>query len=69
MLEITLDVEGMTCHHCKMTVEKAVKALDGIHSAEVNLEEKNVTIHYDQKKVDIPHIKEAIENSGYHVVP
>lgn len=31
----TLDVRGMTCGHCKMSVEGALKGLDGVSAVEV----------------------------------
>jgi copper chaperone CopZ len=31
MNRLTLTIEGMTCHHCEMTVEKAVKQLKNVY--------------------------------------
>lgn len=59
-------IEGMTCNHCKMRVEKAVKAVDGVESAEVNLEDKKVLVELN-KEVD-NQIKEAITEAGYEVI-
>ena len=59
-------VEGMSCNHCKMNVEKALKAIDGIESAEVNLETKEAVITYN-KEIDDDKIKKAIEEAGYEV--
>ena len=39
-----LTVNGMMCAHCKANVEKALNALEGVASAEVNLEEKTATV-------------------------
>jgi copper chaperone len=64
----TLNVQGMTCGHCKMAVEGALKKLDGVSSAEVNLEAANVAVTYDESKVTVEAMKEAIEDQGYEVV-
>lgn len=40
----TVGVDGMSCNHCKMSVEKALCALDGVQSAEVSLENKSCAI-------------------------
>ena len=40
----TIKVDGMHCNHCKMRVEKALKALSGVTSAVVNLEAKTAEI-------------------------
>jgi len=64
----TLNVQGMTCGHCKMAVEGALKKLDGVSNAEVNLEAANVEVTYDESKVTVEAMKEAIEDQGYEVV-
>ena len=63
-----LNVNGMSCSHCENTVKTAVKALNGISSVSVSLEDKKVTVEYDPNQVTIEHIKETIENQGYDVV-
>lgn len=65
---VTLSVEGMSCGHCKMAVEKAVSALNGISKVEVNLEGKKVTVSFDPGSVNEAAIKDAITDQGYHVV-
>lgn len=66
-IEDNLTVEGMTCNHCKMTVEKAVGALLGVTNVEVDLEGKSVAVLYDESQVGLPQIKETIEAQGYRV--
>ncbi|SDY67865.1 copper chaperone [Evansella caseinilytica] len=61
-------VEGMTCNHCKGTVEGALKNLAGVKSAEVNLAEKNVTVEYDEAAITLDAMKEEIDEQGYDVV-
>ena len=60
----TFKVNGMKCVHCKANVENALKALNGVVSAEANLEDANVTVEYDESKVNPSEIKEAVDNSG-----
>ena len=57
-------VSGMKCVHCKANVENALKALNGVASAEANLEDANVIVEYDESKVNPSEIKEAVDNSG-----
>ena len=59
-------VPDMTCGHCKTTVENAVSSLDGVRSAEVNLEAKTVTVNHDET-VDSTSIVGVIEEAGYQV--
>ena len=55
---------GMKCVHCKANVENALKAVDGVQSAEVNLEDANVTVEYDESKVTSSHLKDTVDNCG-----
>ena len=36
----TIMIEGMSCHHCTMAVENALKGLNEVLKVEVSLEEK-----------------------------
>ncbi|MED1672600.1 copper chaperone CopZ [Pallidibacillus thermolactis] len=63
----TLDVKGMSCGHCKMTVEGALKKLDGVSAAQVNLEAGKVDVTFDESKVTVDKMKEVIEDQGYDV--
>lgn len=67
MNTVVLHVEGMSCGHCVNTVEGALKKLDGVIGAKVSLEEKSVTVEYDESKVSIEAMKEVIEDQGYEV--
>ena len=42
---LTLSIEGMTCASCVARVEKALKAVPGVASAEVNLATERATVH------------------------
>lgn len=66
-METTLNVQGMTCGHCKASVEGALKKLDGVTAAEVDLRAGNVAVTYDEAKVTVDAMKEAIEDQGYDV--
>ncbi len=57
-------VSGMKCVHCKANVENALKSLNGVKSAEANLEKANVNVEYDESVVTSAQLKEAVDNSG-----
>lgn len=63
----TIKVEGMSCEHCKHAVESALTNLDGVSTANVNLEEGKVKVDFDDNKVTTPNMHEAIEDQGYDV--
>jgi copper chaperone len=67
MENITLNVQGMSCGHCKAAVETALKEIVGVENATVNLEAGNVEVSYDPQKATVSTMKEAIEEAGYDV--
>ncbi|NNU91590.1 copper chaperone CopZ [Anoxybacillus sp. CHMUD] len=66
-MTITLQVQGMTCGHCKAAVTNALQELDGVSRVEVHLQEGTVDVDYDETKVSVEKLKEAIEEQGYNV--
>ncbi|BBW96992.1 copper chaperone CopZ [Geobacillus sp. FSL W8-0032] len=66
-MTITLQVQGMTCGHCQAAVTNALQALDGVSRVEVHLQEGTVDVEYDETKVSVEKLKEAIEEQGYDV--
>ena len=60
-------IEGMTCGHCSARVEKALKAVDGIVDAKVDLANKNAIIEMNDN-VEDGVLKEAVDDAGYDVV-
>ena len=62
-----LAVKGMTCSHCQSSVEGSLKGLDGVSSVDVNLESGKVEVNFDEAKVSLEKLKEAVEDQGYDV--
>lgn len=65
---ITLPIEGMTCASCVLRVEKALKKIDGVQDAIVNLATEQAQVKIDPSKVDFEKLKDAIERAGYSVI-
>jgi uncharacterized protein len=63
MNEIKVFVRGMTCNHCKMSVETNLKKIEGIENIVANLENETVTI--TGEKVNLDKVKETVESIGY----
>ncbi|HJB78436.1 MAG TPA: copper chaperone CopZ [Candidatus Nosocomiicoccus stercorigallinarum] len=66
-MESIIKVEGMTCGHCKQSVETALNNLDGVQSATVDLENGDVTVTHEDS-VTKETMSEAIEDQGFDVV-
>ena len=59
-------IEGMSCNHCKMSVEKALKSIDGVENVDVNLGDKKASIT-STKSINNDEIKKVIEDIGFEV--
>lgn len=66
MTSVELKVEGMSCNHCVISIEGALKEIGS--KGKVHLASDTVTIEYDEKKLNLDQIKEAIEEQGYEIV-
>jgi len=59
-------IEGMSCNHCKMRVEKALGEIEGVDNVTVDLEAKKATLEIVGEVGDDV-LKEAVEDAGYDV--
>jgi len=68
MEKLILQVNGMSCGHCKNAITKAVSALPGVSSVDVDLDKKTVTVQHDPALVTLEKIKSEITELDYEVV-
>ena len=61
----TLRIGGMTCAACSARVERALRKLEGVQSAAVNLATEKATVVFDPRTLRLSSIKEAVERAGY----
>ena len=64
MADISFGVRG-NCGMCKKTIEKAVKKVEGIASANWDVDKKKIDVSFDDTKTDAMAIHKAIAASGY----
>ena len=64
---VILTVNGMMCASCVAHVEKALKGLAGVESAEVNLATAKVSVKYDTQITGVPEMVQAVSELGYEV--
>ena len=62
-----INVKGMTCTHCKASVEGALEALPGVNDVTVDLDTGDVTINIEEGKVEESAMKAAVEAIGFEV--
>lgn len=67
--EINIDVNGLVCEFCAVTIEKSFEKKDEIEKVEVDLEKKKVFLTFkDEENLSDEEITDIIKNNGYNVV-
>ena len=65
---IQVKASGMMCSFCTMSVEKALKRLDGVENVQVNLVHGIILVEGDPAHVHQEQISKKVEELGYTVV-
>lgn len=63
--QIVLEVEGMTCQLCDVTVSRALTNLDGVEEALVTFEPPEAVVRFDPVRVSIKDMEVATSEIGY----
>jgi copper chaperone CopZ len=59
-----IKIEGMSCGHCSAAAAKALKALDGVIGAEVNLQAKEAVVEVNET-VTNEQLANAVKEAGF----
>lgn len=60
---LKIDIEGMSCSHCKKALETAIGQLEGVQSVEIDLENNQARIEAEDDMTEI--IYKTISEAGY----
>jgi len=66
---VTLNVSGMTCAACPITVKKALEKDPGVSKVQVQFEKKQVLVTFDDSKTNTDALVKATTNAGYPSQP
>ena len=64
MTDLSFGVRG-NCSMCKSTIEKAANGVDGVASANWDVDKKKIDVSFDDSKTNAMAIHKAIAASGY----
>lgn len=64
MTDLSFGVRG-NCGMCKSTIEKAANGVEGVASANWDVDKKKIDVSYDDAKTNVMAIHKAIAASGY----
>ncbi len=61
----TIEIDGMSCHHCVRAIESALHSLEGVSVEAVEIGSATIDVNGDE---DLRRVKDSIEQEGYTVV-
>jgi len=65
---VVLDVPGMTCRFCPITVRKALEKVPGVVKAESDFASKTATVIFDPQRTTVDDLTRAVKNAGYEAI-
>ena len=65
MAKVQLNLVGMTCASCANSIDKVLNRQEGMINASVNLANDTASVEFDESKITIEKIIEAVESVGY----
>jgi copper chaperone len=66
MTRMTIAIDGMTCGHCLLSVDGALRALPNVQVE--HLKVGSATVSFDETVTSADRITKAIEDAGYGVL-
>ena len=64
---LSLPILGMTCANCVATVERTLKKVNGVESANVNLSSERAAVSFDPEKATLDQFIDRIQRAGYEI--
>lgn len=61
-----LQIEGMSCGHCVMSLKKQLSKIDGLEVNDVTI--GKASVQFDETRVSPELLKNAIETAGFQLV-
>ncbi|MEX0646957.1 MAG: heavy metal translocating P-type ATPase [Balneolaceae bacterium] len=67
MSQKSFNVHGMHCAGCANSVEKALRSVDGVSRADVNIATGKATVYSDTPEPSVQIMKRAVSNAGFEL--
>lgn len=62
---VTLDVPGMNCITCPLTVNRALKKVDGVQESKTDFAKKEAVVTFDDSRTSVEKLTQATTDAGY----
>ena len=66
---VTLNVPGMTCPVCPITVRKALREVTGVERVDVRYAKREAIVTYDDARTNVAALTKATADAGYPSKP
>jgi|TARA_B110000438_G_C15766522_1_gene629886 copper chaperone len=63
-----IKVDGMSCGHCVETIENSVGKMEGVKQVIVSLDDKKVSVDFDENQLTLKDLKEKIIEAGFETL-
>src|SRR5690606_8118567 len=63
--QYSLPITGMTCANCVSTVERNLKKLPGVETAQVNLSSERASVNFDPAQASLQDMLARLRRAGY----
>lgn len=60
-----IKIEGMHCHRCEQTIQKALSALPGVREVEVDFNSGQASVLHDKSRVAVRQLMDKVNEVGY----
>lgn len=68
MKTITLKIKDMHCASCAMNIDGELEDTEGVLSSTTNYAKAQTQVEFDEEKVNIDKLLEAVTKAGYNAV-
>jgi Cu+-exporting ATPase len=65
---VTIRIEGMHCKTCAASIQKKLKATDGVEEVRVSFPKKEAWVKFDDQKISVAKLREVINSTGFKAV-
>ncbi len=62
---VVIKIEGMHCHRCEKTIQKALASKPGVREVEVDFASGQASVLFDRKRVTVRELTESVTQAGY----
>ena len=60
-----IKIEGMHCHKCEASIQKALSANEGVHEVEVDFASGQASVLFDRESVTVKQLMQSVNDAGY----